>query len=141
MQNPGTTYIEKGLENYFAARPEVIAVYLFGSFARGRDRSDSDVDVGILLKQTAVGEEEDLVREYLVGLSKMLKKDVHPVIMNFAGEGIMEQIFAYGRCILNRDPQILSAFKMTRLSMIADFSFYRDMMKKGFVRRIMRESR
>lgn len=34
---------------YFTKKPEVVAVYLYGSYARGDARDDSDIDLGILL--------------------------------------------------------------------------------------------
>jgi predicted nucleotidyltransferase len=36
------------LAQVFARHPEVLAVYLFGSHAEGRQRLDSDIDLGIL---------------------------------------------------------------------------------------------
>jgi predicted nucleotidyltransferase len=36
-----------------AAPPEVVAVYLFGSVARGADARHSDVDVAVLLREPA----------------------------------------------------------------------------------------
>lgn len=36
------------LAQVFARHPEVMAVYLFGSYAEGRERTDSDVDLAIL---------------------------------------------------------------------------------------------
>jgi uncharacterized protein len=35
----------------FARRPELAAAYLFGSAARGRAREDSDLDVGLVLRE------------------------------------------------------------------------------------------
>ena len=37
---------------YLAAQPDVLAAYLFGSYARGDARPDSDVDLAVLLSTT-----------------------------------------------------------------------------------------
>ena len=39
--------IEK-LTVYFRTKPGVIAVYLFGSYAQGKERRTSDIDIGLL---------------------------------------------------------------------------------------------
>jgi hypothetical protein len=54
--------------------------------------------------------------------------------MNSAGEGILFQIFKYGKCIANNDPDVLTGFKMIRHSMIADFAYYKNMMQKSFIK-------
>jgi len=41
------------LRAYFSTRKEVVAALLFGSHAQGRQRDDSDVDVGVLLRSEA----------------------------------------------------------------------------------------
>src|SRR3990167_2270643 len=38
--------------NYFAKKPEVAAVYLYGSYARGEARADSDIDLAVLVTDT-----------------------------------------------------------------------------------------
>ncbi len=38
------------IKSYFEDRPEVVAVYLFGSYAQGYEKSFSDIDLEILLK-------------------------------------------------------------------------------------------
>ena len=41
-------FIRKEIQRYFAGKPSVIAVYLFGSAARGGMGPQSDVDVAVL---------------------------------------------------------------------------------------------
>lgn len=43
--------ILKELKRYFEDHPSVIAVYLFGSFAKNKQRPHSDLDIGILFKE------------------------------------------------------------------------------------------
>jgi DNA-binding transcriptional ArsR family regulator len=45
------------------SRPEVVAAWFYGSFARGEDRHDSDVDIAIVID----GSEQDAVAEAIRG--------------------------------------------------------------------------
>ena len=124
------------IAQYFTARPEVVAVYLFGSYARGREKLLSDIDLGILLKRKALSNQIDLRTTYLIDLARILRKDLHIVIMNRAGEGILAQIFRHGKCIFQRNPRTLADFRTASYSMIAEFGYLRRMMEKAMVSRI-----
>ncbi len=124
------------LSAYFTGHPEVAAVYLFGSYAKGKNKKYSDVDLGILLKPESACHEQKLHKLFLVELAGFLRKDIHLVFMNNAGEGILLQIFKYGKCIVNNNPEMLTRFKMIRQSMIADFAYYKNMMQKSFIKNI-----
>ena len=129
------------IKEYFKDHPEVVAVYLFGSFAKRREKIDSDIDLGIVLKHTSISNENELHRIYLVGLTRQLRMDIHLVFMNNAGEGILLQIFKYGKCIVNNSPEELITFKMIRYSMIAEFSYPKNIMEKGFLKNIFEGGR
>jgi predicted nucleotidyltransferase len=125
------------LNVYSEDKSEVIAVYLFGSQAKNRADRASDVDIGILLDTNDRAAETEKRNQYLVDPADMLKKEIHPVILNFAGEELMRQIFLKGKCILVRAPEKLSLFKMTMYARIADFGYYRGQMQAGLIRNIM----
>jgi predicted nucleotidyltransferase len=88
-----TSDIVNKIERYFVDRPEAVAVYLFGSYARGREKRFSDVDLGVLLEQQMLSKQNDLEMTYLVDLGRVLREDCHIVIMNRVGEGVLAQIF------------------------------------------------
>lgn len=46
LNNKATDQIVK----YFKKKPKVAAVYLYGSYARGDAKKDSDIDLGVVLK-------------------------------------------------------------------------------------------
>jgi len=125
------------LKAYFGDRSEVVAVYLFGSQATNKTVRSSDVDIGILLDKYDRAIETEKRNQYLVELTNILRKEVHPVILNSAGEELMRQIFLKGKCILVRNPEKLSLFKMTMYARIADFGYYRDQLQSGLIRNIM----
>lgn len=132
--------IIKKIALYFENRSEVVAAYLFGSYARDREKQSSDIDLGVLLEHQAFCDQKDLRTTYAIELGRLLRKDFHLVIMNNAGEGVMTQIFKHGKCIFERKPEILSRFKTVSYAMIAEFGYHRVMMEKAFVSRILGDS-
>jgi len=124
------------IADYFRTRKEVVAVYLFGSYARGRERSTSDVDIGFLLDDAALPEALEKRDRYMVDLSRLLRKDVHPVILNSAGEELMKQIFSSGICVIENHHQKHILFRAAMFSKIADFSYYRDQMQAGLAKKL-----
>jgi predicted nucleotidyltransferase len=123
--------------HFFKAQEKVIAVYLFGSYARGRAGDRSDIDLAILMDPDAEVDEFELKRDVMIGLSKVLRKEVHLVILNTAGEVLSAQVFKHGKCLYNSKPAVLSEFRMVEFSKIADFGYLRNIMEKGFTRKIM----
>ena len=128
--------IEK-IQSYFFAKNEVVAVYLFGSFAQGKALRTSDVDIGILLNSN----DPDLFKmnqiRYLKELGRLLRKDIHPVILNTAGEMLMQQIFTKGKCIVDNEHRKHAEFRMVMFSRIAAFSDYKKQMQAGFIKNII----
>ncbi len=122
---------------YCAERPEIVACYLFGSQATGKARSDSDVDLGFLLKSDIPRSNyTDLSLEYFVRLSRMLRQDIHPLIMNSAGELVLEQIFRKGMSIYGGDSFDCAYFRMVQTVQIAEFSPLRKLTEDSFLARL-----
>ena len=128
--------MEHLIRTYFSKKPEVIAVYLYGSQAVDKQRIDSDVDIGILLRQEDTKREDVLREQVIVELSRILKKDIHPVIMNTAGEELLRQIFIKGKCVQTNDTKLLSQFMIVSLCRIAEFGYYRKIIQRGFLKSI-----
>ena len=129
--------IEDEIRDYFKNKREVIAVYLFGSYAAGKEQHFSDIDIGILLEGHQIDSGKEIITKYLVELARILRKDIHPVILNLASEELLKRIFQKGKCILTRDSKKLARFRMMKFVEIADFSYYRDQMQSGLIRKVM----
>ena len=125
------------LKQYFNDKPEVIAVYLFGSQATGGKKRSSDVDIGILINTKDKATEIEKRNQYMVDLANILRKEIHPVIFNSAGEELMRQIFAKGKCLLVKDQKKFALFKMTMFARIADYDYYRSQLQAGLIRNIV----
>lgn len=129
--------MEREIKQYFEKSRKITAVYLFGSHASGREHHMSDVDIGILLDHNYPGSVENLKEKCIVELGRLLRKDIHPVIMNTAGEVLLKQIFSKGRAVLMKNPAIHRDFKMISFSKISDFNFYLSMIQTALKKRIL----
>jgi predicted nucleotidyltransferase len=128
--------INKKIQKFFEDRPEVLAVYIFGSYVKNRENRDSDIDLAVLIDHQSISRSTEIIKEYTVGLARAVRKDFHIIVMNHAGEELLAQVFKNGSCILNRNESVNSTFKMVKHAMIAEFSYYRDLMKQGFLRQL-----
>lgn len=129
--------LKQKISSYFRTKHGVVAVYLFGSHAAGKERLFSDVDIGLVFDDADTKNASEKMEDYLAELSRIIRKDIHPVNMNSAGELLLKQIFLKGDCILVNDKKKLSRFKMIMFSRILDFSFYLKQMQSGFVRKMI----
>ena len=68
--------IIESIKSYFKLKPEVAAVYLFGSYARDVEHRKSDIDIGILVKERRRSGTSELRIGYMVELANDLKKDI-----------------------------------------------------------------
>ena len=66
-----------------------------------------------------------------------MRKDIHPVILNTAGEMLMQQISVKGKCVADNKPRKHAEFRMVMFSRIAAFSDYRKQMQAGLIKNIM----
>lgn len=128
--------IQKIIADYCSGRPEIIACSLFGSYAAGKQRRGSDVDVAFLLDASVPRTHYfDQRLLYHNDLARLLRLDLHPVIMNDAGEVLLEQIFGKGITVFTRDPLQFSRFRAIRVTMIAEFAPYRNRMEEVLFRK------
>ena len=128
---------EKKITNYFGNKEDIIAVYLFGSYASGKERSYSDIDLAILFDSRDRVMINRRLDKYLIDLSRILRKDLHLTAMNFASEELLKQIFKKGHCLIVNDSKKLACFTMTAYSKIVNFHYYRGQFQAGIVRKVM----
>lgn len=129
--------LEEKIKRYFKTKKEIIAVYLFGSHAVGKEQPFSDVDIGLLFDEM----DKDLSfrrrNDYLVELGRLLRKDIHPVILNSANEEVLRQIFLKGKCVLINDAKKLARHKMVMYVKIAEFAYYKRQIQSGLIKKVM----
>jgi predicted nucleotidyltransferase len=91
---------------------DLVAVYVFGSTARGTRRDDSDVDVGVLLQgqppRTLAGLKLGLEGE----LERALGLPVQLVVLNTAPPDLIHRVLRDGDLLLDRDPSARIRFEV-----------------------------
>ena len=90
-------------EELASADDRLVAAYLFGSVARGTDSSNSDIDVGILLRTAPSGELNDLRFELEGHLERVLGRRTQVVILNNAPPDLLHRVLRDGRLLVERD--------------------------------------
>ena len=98
------TPIEARLRDFFAGDPRgAVAVYLFGSVARGEARPDSDIDVGILFAAEPPATLDAPQFAVEAELERFLGRQVQVVALNRASADLVHRVLRDGRLVLDRD--------------------------------------
>lgn len=106
-----------------AARPEVQAVYLFGSFGTQHERPDSDVDVGLLLPPAARDvRAADELEPLRLELERLLLRDVDLIDLRRAPVVLQKEIIAADRRVVCRDERAADEFELYVLSRYQSFA-------------------
>ncbi|SCL83772.1 type VII toxin-antitoxin system MntA family adenylyltransferase antitoxin [Sporanaerobacter sp. PP17-6a] len=127
--------IEK-CKNVLMKYENILFAYIFGSYAKGNMRADSDVDIGIYLK------EEMNIEEYLkirMDLTKICKRQVDLVVLNAATPLLKYEIYKNNILLFTRDRTIESNYKVKILFEYNDIKRYLEMSYKKTIERLKNE--
>lgn len=117
--------------------PAVVVGYLFGSRATGRPRSDSDVDVAVLLRD----DDHDALPSLLADLSRALAPlHVDVVDLRTAPDVLAYRVLRGGTLLVSRDEGVRRAHWVGVVDRYLDMAPARRLMSEG-TRRRLREGR
>jgi len=127
------------ISSYFKEKQGIIAVFLFGSYAADKQKPSSDIDVGLIIDPEIIPPDQYIQKRnhFLIELSRILRKDIHLVTLNTAGEGLLEQVLRKGKCISINDKKKLSLLRARMMLQITDFRYYKKKIQDGFIRNII----
>ena len=129
--------IHENITTFFENKKEVVAVYLFGSYADGKERISSDVDLAILFDDRDREAVNQRIDEYLIALSRSLRKDLHLTAMDTASEELLKQIFKKGKRLVVNDSKKLAYFKMIAFTKIVNFNYYHNQIQNGIIHKVL----
>ena len=108
--------VEKLCNDY----PEVIAVYLFGSQAKGTSHQGSDLDLAILVSEPS---RDFPLLQFLADLEGMVSSPVDAVVLNRAGEVLKYHVRRDGKLLYEKDSRARKNFEIRSRKYFEDFQY------------------
>ncbi|MDO9518403.1 MAG: nucleotidyltransferase domain-containing protein [Methanosarcinaceae archaeon] len=125
-----TTHSESNMlekmQTAFLSHDEIVAAYLFGSYANDNTRSDSDIDIGLLLSDNS-----NVGAMYSVHIAKELedaadtKREMDVRILNNGTLRFLHQVLK-GRLLFCRDDKKRIDFETSTIDRYLDFKPFLD---------------
>jgi predicted nucleotidyltransferase len=111
------------IDGLFAARPDVVLAYLFGSHARGTAGPLSDVDIAVLARPGMNSHQLFDLRLELIGdlMARLACNDVDVVLLNQASLALSYRVLRDGRLLYCRDEQVRIEYQAGIVSRYLDF--------------------
>jgi uncharacterized protein len=128
------------LERVLETQADIAFAYLFGSFAKGRGRAASDVDVAVWLTSTgdSSGQPEATDRglELEVLLERMLRRPVQVIVLNRAPIELTHNILRHGRLVFSRAEDVRIRFYVAHARRYYDLASARRLFARYMGRRV-----
>lgn len=105
--------IEKQLREFFKANADaLVCAYLFGSYARGEEKPDSDVDVAVLYTKPPPSTLEGLGLRLEGELESSLGKAVDLVVLNRAPVDLIHRVLRDGILLFDQNTSARIRFEV-----------------------------
>ena len=114
----------------------IIFAYIFGSYAKGNVREDSDIDIAIYLKDS-IGTYAYL--DMKMELSEALKREVDLVILNDSTPLLKYEIYKKNILLFTHDESIENRYKVKTLFEYDDMKRYLDLSYDKTIERLKEE--
>lgn len=111
--------------------PELVAAYVFGSFARGEESADSDVDLAVLLREEPDGTLNSLRFDLAFELEPKIKRPVDVVVLNRAPTDLVHRVLRDGALVLESDRKARVAFEVRARAQYFDLAPLRRAYRAG----------
>lgn len=128
MVDMDTDHLKVALVPVFSKfQEEIIAVYLFGSTAKGMNSSSSDIDIAVLLRNSDKKSGSSLKFRLYADLCRKLKRnDVDLVLLSLSGNLILnDEIVRNGEVLYASDDAAREEFELKVLHRCTDFKLQR----------------
>lgn len=99
---------------------KIIFAYIFGSYAKGKAKERSDLDIAVWVKEPV-----DKL-ELITALGEAVRKEVDVVILNTAPPLLRHQVMRYGKLLFCKDTRELVRFKVWTMKEYEDFRWLQE---------------
>jgi predicted nucleotidyltransferase len=107
------TIFDAARDTVLAGLPDAWAVYAYGSFARGEEWPESDLDIAVLLPPN--GRIPDLL-ELVGAISERVRRNVDVVDLRRVGDVLRREVLDSGRILFESDPGKVLAWEASAMS-------------------------
>jgi predicted nucleotidyltransferase len=116
--------IEQKIASICENESSILAAFLFGSYAKGKEKPSSDIDVALLLYEMKANTFCPL--RFTSILEKKLGYSVDVVILNHAGEVMKFEVRRDGKLIFERSSQQRKQFEVKSRKYYEDFLYFHN---------------
>ena len=129
------------MAEYLATIPEIVLGVLFGSYARGQGRPDSDVDCAVLLSEAVpTARYLDLRLRVMDGLASAIgRDDVDVAVLNEAPLALAYRVLRDGVLLFCRDHAAYVRYRVRTLNLYFDFAPLLERHQELFLKRVSEE--
>jgi predicted nucleotidyltransferase len=113
--------IQKVIASVCREEPAILAVYLFGSFAKGMAKESSDVDLAVLLRKDEI--EDFSLIGFISALDKKLEYKTDVVLLNHADELLKFEVRKHGKLVFARSKEAVRRFEVMGRKTYEDFMY------------------
>jgi predicted nucleotidyltransferase len=126
----------EALRGFFAARgPSIVCAYLYGSVARGQARAGSDVDIGVLFRDTPPATLDGLAFDLAGEIERVIGKPVDLVVLNRAPPDLVHRVLRDGVLVAESDRRARVGFETRKRAEYFDVLPYLRQYRRPFERR------
>ena len=122
--------MKENLEKFSVQQKDFLLVFLFGSFARGFSRDESDVDVAIMFEKVPDFFRLDDLKDQL---SRRAGKEVDILTLNTASPIIKMQVLRYG-VLVKRDKRTYNDFFVSTFNQYIDLKYLRKEIEENLLK-------
>ncbi len=124
------------VSSFFQNKNEISTIYLFGSFAKGKNRKTSDIDLGVLHNPGLTKVERfEKNLGYALELENLLQASVDVIDLENADPFFLHQVMREKILVLDKNPARRVSFEVSRRRNYFDMKhFYKEYHKQALSR-------
>jgi predicted nucleotidyltransferase len=121
--NEAINILKNNLE-VFSEKYDIQLIYIFGSYAKGKNNKNSDLDIAVLLKK----DYNPLDKLSLIGdfIDTFKRDDIDLVILNTANPVLEHQVIKHGKLVYMKDEDIKITYEVRVLKEYMDMEYFRN---------------